>query len=113
MREMREVIFKQNSMDVRLRIADQFEKWLLESFIDEGLLAACSYPVVHAILALNILRIFLDVFGPQQAVQEHVMWQVRMEAAEDGQFVVRRLFLTRRSSSLPCHESFHLARDTT
>jgi len=77
---MREVISKQSSIDPRLRIAHDFDKWLLVSFVDQGLLTACSYPVVQAILALNVLRIFLDVFGQQQAIQEQVFTHERVSA---------------------------------
>lgn len=77
---MRDVISKQSAIDPRLRVADDFDQWLLTSFIDQGLLTSCHYPVVRAILALNILRIFLDVFGNRPGVQEQVFTHDRVSA---------------------------------
>ena len=65
--------------DERLAVANKLHKWLLTGFIDRGLVIACRHPVVQAILALNVLRLYLDVFGDDLKIQRSVYTADRVQ----------------------------------
>lgn len=64
--------------DARVVLAGQFRSWLLDDFIDPGLAVACRYPVVQAILALSVLKLYLDTFGQEAGVHAAVFTRQRV-----------------------------------
>lgn len=78
LRESQELLKKVVSSDSRNSVAKEFHTWLLEVFVDAGLEVSCRYPVVRAILALNVLKLYLDVFGQDEVVQHMVFTEHRI-----------------------------------
>jgi hypothetical protein len=74
------VLKKYADSDPRAVSFREFQLWLLEEFVDPGLEVSCRHPVVQAILALSILKIYLDMFGQEDHVQRSVFTNARVSS---------------------------------
>ena len=68
------------STQAEVSAVDTFLAWLLEHFIDAGLSVALRYPVVRAVLALNVLSAYVDEFHDDVQIHTQIFKRSRVDS---------------------------------
>lgn len=63
-----------------LKTAESLKCWLVGEFALPGMAGAKRYPVVKALLALSVLKLYVDIFGEDQSTQKQVFTRDMVES---------------------------------
>lgn len=61
-------------------VSEDLHQWFLQSFVDQGLAVACRQPVTRAIVALQFMGHYVDIFGKRDTAQSQIYTMDRVDS---------------------------------